>query len=311
MVTDFTPRRLSQVLTDVGMYGLYVDSERGATYEFEDFLFKLDDPRDRIATESWRKMNIGFAIIDALSHIVGDNRVEPLLQFVPGFIQYSSNGKTIDGSYGARIHMNGQIHQVIKMLKENPMTRRAVISIYQGPLDLNGFGGVNTPCTLNFHFLVRNKRLHMKVMMRSNDVILGLTNDIFTFTMFHEYISAKTGIPLGDYTHFASSFHVYEKDLKTINYEQVEQKWPYVMKSMPSDFNPSKVYDHLCNLHRTPIQDAFKVCEGSPYERNLYLASATVYFRKQPGAYDLAKQITDLTLRKVAMMWVKQKEAVS
>lgn len=308
---DFSPRRLSYLVNELREYGVHVDSERGPTLEIENIVLKISNPRDRIASEEWRKMNVGFAIVDALSHIVGDNTLGPLTQFVPSFVNHSTNGRTIDGSYGNRIHTNEQLGMLIELLKKNPQTRRAALSIYMGPVDLAGGGGKNTPCTLGFHFLVRNGRLNMKVMMRSNDILLGFTNDIFTFTFLHEYVSVQTGIPMGDYIHYASSFHLYESDLERLSEARYDGYNPYVMAQMPTDFNPNRLFQLLKNLSPTTVEGCLQtgLSLESDYERSLYFATTSVYHRKKPNVKTLVEQIYDRSLKTVVEYWTQKEYA--
>jgi hypothetical protein len=306
----FTPKHLSSLAKRVAKRGLLVPSERGDTLEIQDALLFMQNPRDRIVTERWRKMNIGFAIVDALSHIVGDNSLNPLTQFVPSFSQYSSNGETIDGAYGTRINRGNQLNNCIKSLIKTPETRRAVISIYCGPDDLNGAGGVNTPCTLNFHFLVRNGKLNMKVMMRSNDIVLGLTNDIFTFTMLHEYVSIKTGIPLGSYSHFASSLHLYTSDVDKYSMKWEENGWAnsLLMDDMPKDFDAFKMFWSVKALNEMSLKDCIlKNFDLKPgYEEDLFFTSAFIQKRNEKDAEALFGMIKNKALKRVASYWLKE-----
>jgi thymidylate synthase len=302
-MTNFSPKDLSYFIQDIEEWGAKVDSERGATREVENEVLSMNNPLDRVCTEEWRKMNIGFAITDAIQHIVGDDSLAPLTQFVPGFSKYSTNGRTIDGAYGKRFHANEQLDKIIMMLRKDPMTRRAVLSVYMGPVDLWGGGGLNTPCTLNFHFLVRDEKLNMKVMMRSNDVILGLTNDVFTFTMLHEYISSHVEIPIGDYTHFASSLHLYESDLS--KYKPIHGgHWNKVMHAMPFKWDPKPLYDALIHLNVTLFEDACSKTFSTHYDQDLYFASAVVFYRKQDGVREMWQSIGDETLKRVAGFWI-------
>lgn len=302
----FSPRKLSALLEMITTKGDVVASERGMTVEVEDVVLGLDNPRDRIAIEPWRKMNLGFAITDALSFIVGDNLLAPLAQFVPSFSRFSTNGRTIDGSYGSRIHMCNQLENVIDLLKKNAMTRRAVISIYSGPADLLGAGGLNTPCTLNLHFLVRDGKLNLKAMMRSNDAYLGLPNDVVTFTMLQEFVSIKTDIPLGSYTHFASSLHVYEYNiygLPDMSYPQ--PVFPHIMRAMPYDFDPNIVYERICNLKRMSIDDCLDFgWAKSHYEIDLFMCAAAIVKRHEKDAYKLLGCVDDEAIHQATSMWI-------
>jgi thymidylate synthase len=47
--------------------------------------------------------------------------------------------------------------------------------------------------------------------MRSNDVVWGVPYDLFFFTMLQEYLATCLGVRVGEYIHFASSMHLYER----------------------------------------------------------------------------------------------------
>jgi thymidylate synthase len=49
--------------------------------------------------------------------------------------------------------------------------------------------------------------------MRSNDVYLGLSHDIFSFTMLQEIVANSIGANLGSYIHMVGSLHLYEDKL--------------------------------------------------------------------------------------------------
>ena len=55
--------------------------------------------------------------------------------------------------------------------------------------------------------------------MRSNDIIFGLCNDVFTFSMFQQLMlnelnSRGANVSLGSYNHHAGSLHLYERHYK-------------------------------------------------------------------------------------------------
>ena len=55
----------------------------------------------------------------------------------------------------------------------------------------------------------------MVTYMRSNDVFLGLSHDIFAFTMLQEMIAKKLNIELGKYRHSVGSLHLYDDQIDT------------------------------------------------------------------------------------------------
>ena len=87
----------------------------------------------------------------------------------------------------------------------------------------------------------------MVAMMRSNDAFMGFTHDVFCFTMLQEIIARSLGVALGDYHHFATSLHLYERDtVKAANYlEEGFQSPKFAMPKMPSGCQLSNLADFL------------------------------------------------------------------
>ena len=77
-------------------------------------------------------------------------------------------------------------------------------------------GNKDVPCTLTMHWFIRENKLHLIVNMRSNDIILGFTNDVFQFTMMQEAMMLRLretypDLELGNYYHNAGSMHIYDR----------------------------------------------------------------------------------------------------
>lgn len=83
-------------------------------------------------------------------------------------------------------------------------------------------GNKDQTCTMHANFLIREDKLHLTVVMRSNDVVLGLAYDMPWFIslmerMVDELKEAYPSLSVGSYTHTAHSFHLYERNLEMVN----------------------------------------------------------------------------------------------
>ena len=81
---------------------------------------------------------------------------------------------------------------------------------------------LDIPCTQHIQFFIRDNRLHLGVSMRSNDIIFGMCNDIFTFCMFQQLMFNELrnhykDLELGRYYHHAGSLHLYDRHYKMAN----------------------------------------------------------------------------------------------
>ena len=91
-------------------------------------------------------------------------------------------------------------------------TRQAVISIYDGK-EISTYLK-DTPCTYAVQFNILNSKLHMAVLMRSNDLWFGFCNDQYCFASLQELVADRLSIELGTYYHFAHNLHLYNNKLK-------------------------------------------------------------------------------------------------
>lgn len=118
------------------------------------------------------------------------------------------------------IHGESQWNSTIALLTKDKDSRQAIMNIHR-PSDRHE-GNKDVPCTLSLQFFIRENKLHVIVNMRSNDIILGFTNDVFQFTMLQEamLLELKKVYPeleLGAYYHNAGSMHVYDRHFDMVN----------------------------------------------------------------------------------------------
>ena len=69
----------------------------------------------------------------------------------------------------------------------------------------------DTPCTMCVGFDIKNGKLDMTVIMRSNDLIYGFANDQYCFSRLQQMVADHLQLPVGTYTHFAHDLHIYER----------------------------------------------------------------------------------------------------
>ena len=100
-----------------------------------------------------------------------------------------------------------QLDYIVNLLKENPETRQACISIYDGKEHPDY--KTDTPCTYAVQFTIMHGRLDMCVTMRSNDLWFGFCNDQYCFSKLQKMVSDKLNIEPGVYYHFAHNMHLY------------------------------------------------------------------------------------------------------
>ena len=113
----------------------------------------------------------------------------------------------VNSNYGWQWKRLHQLDKVITMLRSNPETRQAAISIYDGK-EINQYKH-DTPCTYAIQFTILHDKLDMSVVMRSNDLWYGFCNDQYQFSSLQMLVAEKLNIPVGTYYHFAHNLHLY------------------------------------------------------------------------------------------------------
>jgi len=82
-------------------------------------------------------------------------------------------------------------------------------------------GNKDQVCTLHATFTIRDNKLHLSVVMRSNDVVKGLAYDLPWFVSLMDRMLADLQptypeLTKGTYRHLAHSMHIYERDIETV-----------------------------------------------------------------------------------------------
>ena len=108
---------------------------------------------------------------------------------------------------------------VKESLISDPDSRQAVLQVALP--EHRWKGNKDQVCTLHGNFVIRDKKLHLSVVMRSNDLVKGLAYDLPWFCslldrMVTELKPHYPDLEKGDYRHMAHSLHIYEKDLEVV-----------------------------------------------------------------------------------------------
>lgn len=308
----YTPRYYDNLIRWVLDNGMPYKPRGMETTEVMDAHLVVRDPRDRIIFDEARKMNIGFAIMEALQILCGDDDAAWLSYFIPKIADFSKDGKVM-GAYGPRLRQweprtAGSIDQVaeaIARLKKDPDSRQAVMTIFT-PNDFDEFGDI-VPCTLSLQFLIREGKLHGITTMRSNDIVWGLTYDLFTFTLIQEFIATRLGVPLGDYRHRAGSLHLYHKRDKEIIDNLTHRRNNYRMMAMDKSFDPYKVYEAAKAATDLMTREVWFLAEEfSSFSSNLVLSVRYIAARKEKQfeeAEAAYSAISDHALRGILRIW--------
>ena len=178
--------------------------------------FYIEDPMDNAIHAKYRNWNPNYAKREWNWYLSGDPSAVEISKFAPIWKKMMDQDGNVRSNYGWQWNRNGQLGKVIRMLNDNPNTRKAAISIYDGK-EIETYSN-DTPCTYGVQFTIRNNKLNMTVLMRSNDLWYGFCNDLYCFSMllklvYDELVLFNKDLTIGHYYHFAHNLHLYKDQM--------------------------------------------------------------------------------------------------
>jgi thymidylate synthase len=103
-----------------------------------------------------------------------------------------------------------QVQRAIKMLKNDPNSRRIVITAWHpGLLDQMAL----PPCHVMYIFNVMDGRLNCHLTQRSGDIALGIPFNLASYAALTMAIANETGLEYGEFAHTIVDAHIYENHI--------------------------------------------------------------------------------------------------
>lgn len=106
-----------------------------------------------------------------------------------------------------------QLAQVIKDLKDNPDSRRHIVTAWN-PSDVPNMA--LPPCHLLYQFYVANGKLSCQMYQRSCDVFLGVPFNIASYALLTMMIAQVTGLVPHEFIHTFGDVHIYKNHMKQV-----------------------------------------------------------------------------------------------
>lgn len=188
----------------------------------------IEDPAFCWIDNPMRRVCPMHAATETLWYLSGQEDLATVSRHAPSYSRYSDDGATLFGAYGPRMHSYGQFTKVLDLLKSDPDTRQAVITISRA-YD-RSHSSRDQPCTCLLQFQVQDDRLFCTVYMRSNDLWFGFPYDVFAFMFIQRLVADHLGYALGEYTHVVGNAHLYathyEKALDAIAHVRDRTSFP-------------------------------------------------------------------------------------
>ncbi len=116
-----------------------------------------------------------------------------------------------------------QIGQVVEQLRENPDSRRLIVSAWN-VADLPKMA--LPPCHLLFQFYVAEGRLSCQLYQRSADVFLGVPFNIASYALLTLMLAQVVGLAPGEFIHTFGDVHLYNNHVEQARLQLSRQTRP-------------------------------------------------------------------------------------
>lgn len=187
--------------------------DRNGTKTVHNVLIELRRPESNVITTKWRKWNLDYAMYEFQWYLSGNPNAEAISKRAKIWANMMDDQGNVNSNYGYQWKRNNQLDKVIDMLRNDPLTRRASISLYDGK-EIDQYKK-DTICTYAINFYIDiDKRLSMQVMMRSNDLVYGFCNDQYCFSELQKIVAKELNRQVGKYYHYVCNMHIYERHYK-------------------------------------------------------------------------------------------------
>jgi thymidylate synthase len=223
MVTTIRGRTANDVFRNTAIKLLsdgHSNNPRGMeTLELVDAWLTLEDPTESVVTMPERNPNLEYLRGEMEWYKSGSLFAKDIAEHSKFWSKLADTNGTVNSNYGflsmvEKWSGKSQLEWCIDSLKKDRNTRQAIINYNQPRHKYEG--NKDFVCTISQQFVVREDKLDTVVLMRSNDLIFGLTYDMPWFSYLLQEVSKATDIPIGNYHHYASSLHVYKKHFKML-----------------------------------------------------------------------------------------------
>lgn len=182
-----------------------------------------------------KKLHVKSIIHELLWFLAGDTNIRYLNENgVTIWDEWADKNGDLGPIYGAQWrswpapdgqHID-QIANVIKGLRENPHSRRHVVTAWNPAL-------VDTmalpPCHCLFQFHVAEGRLSCQLYQRSADIFLGVPFNIASYALLTMMMAQVTGLKPGEFVHTLGDAHLYAN-----HFDQAREQLERTPKPLPT-----------------------------------------------------------------------------
>jgi len=194
-----------------------------------------------------KKLHVKSIIYELLWFLRGDTNIEYLRDHgVNIWNDWADENGDLGPVYGAqwrtwRTADGGtvdQISQVIDQIKNNPDSRRMIVSAWNvGEIPKMAL----PPCHLLFQFYVANRKLSCQLYQRSADIFLGLPFNIASYALLTMMIARVCNLDFGDLVITLGDAHLYSNHVDQARLQLTRE--PLKLPQMKINWSGGSIFD--------------------------------------------------------------------
>lgn len=137
----------------------------------------------------------------------------------------------------------GDLDDVVKQLIRSPYTRQAYLPIWF-PEDTGAVHGKRVPCTLGYHFIIREGKLDISYFMRSTDLLRHYQDDVYMAMRLAQWVVDQINtlfdpdfgsieeperymtpqLEVGQLVFHTANMHIFEGDIALLDFWKTQDK---------------------------------------------------------------------------------------
>ena len=127
-----------------------------------------------------------------------------------------------------------QITQVIESIKNNPNSRRHIVSAW----NVGAINDMNLPpCHILFQFYVADGKLSCQLYQRSADIFLGVPFNIASYALLLQMVAQVTGLKPGTFVHTLGDAHIYLNHIEQVKLQLTREPMKLPEMKLNTDIN--------------------------------------------------------------------------
>jgi len=321
-----------KTLKYIKKYGNFVCPRNKKTIEIYPAVTIIKNPKERVLTTYGRGGNIFFLVAEALWILAGRGDSDFITFYCKELNNFKDEGYlNFHGAYGSRLRNYGffkngnilnsskinkatkedgtvdQLEQVYEKFSKDKETRQAVVCFWNPYFD-NAYKTADIPCNNLSYYKIRDGKLHLHQILRSNDVNLGLyPTNLFQFSMQQEALAGWLGIEVGEILFFSDSLHFYIESKITDNVLKQKRIFDIYKYYKTGDFSVSKskfniyikkIFELEKEMKNNKKSMAYYEFINNKYWNDLYLLLVTYnYLKLERNFLDYFKRIENQDLK--------------